>query len=375
MRQRAQKLEQTPGALLQRSSVRWNACSEASQRVYAIVLSSLGMVCECPASHAGFRLCKHVLALDTRLARIWNRSRKKILIGRIPIRCRRCRSRSFKKHGGRRLRRSGGTRQRYKCRGCGSTFSGTPGFRGRHYGPAVIVVVLSLVACGMSPGQARNHLANSGSGVTRRTIQRWVDHYSGIMEGYARTLRIDAGFRWHTDEIELKINGSKRWLFTVMDGATRTILAYRMSDTKQGVDPRPLFRDAAAAAVRLPRIPVGDGLHAFEAAAKGVFYRRSGPKFVHVREIHLQKQFNCNNVQERLNGELADRPKRIRGLGAEVPGIIRLVIIHHTFFRPHLSLGGRTPASAAHIVMGDGRELDWENWIVFIQNAAMHAGA
>ena len=195
------------------------------------------------------------------------------------------------------------------------------------------------------------------------------------MEGYARTLRVDAGFRWHTDEIELRVNGAKRWLFTVMDGATRTILAYRMSDTKQGVDPRPLFRDAAAAAVRLPRIRVSDGLHAFEAAAKRVVYRRSGPKFVHVRKIHLQKQFNCNNVQERLNGELADRLKRIRGLRAGVPGIIRRVIVHHNFFRPHLSLCGRTPASAAHVVMGDGRELDWENWIVLIQNAAVHAGA
>ena len=172
IRQHARRLEQTPGALRQRSSVRWNACSKASPRVYAIVLSSLGMVCGCPASQGGLRLCKHVLALDIRLARIWNRSRKKILIGRVPIRCRRCGSRSFKKHGGRRLRRSGETRQRYKCRECGNTFSGTPGFRGRHYGPAVIVVALSLVACGMSPGQARDHLANSGSGVDRRTIQR-----------------------------------------------------------------------------------------------------------------------------------------------------------------------------------------------------------
>ena len=303
------------------------------------------------------------------------RSSEKIRIARIPTEYRGCGSRSFKKHGGRRLRRSGGTRQGYKCGGCDRTFSGTPGFRGRHYGPATIVVALSLVACGMSPEQARNHFANSGSGVTQRTIQRWVDHYSGIMEGYARTLRIDAGFRWHTDEIELKINGAKRWLFTVMDGATRTIPAYGMSDAKHGVDPRPLFRGAAAAAVRLPRILVSDGLHAFEAAAKSVFYRRSGPKFVHVREIHLQKQFNCNNVQERPNGELADRLKRIRGLRAEIPGIIRRVIIRHNFFRPHMSLGGRTPASVAHVVMGDGRELDWENWIVFIQNAAVHAGA
>ena len=67
-----------------------------------------------------------------------------------------------------------------------------------------------------------------------------------------------------------------------------------MSGTKPSVDPRPPFCcDAAAAAVRpSPRIPVSYRLRAFEVAAKREFYKRSGPKFVHIGEIHLQKQFN-----------------------------------------------------------------------------------
>ena len=98
---------------------------------------------------------------------------------------------------------------------------------------------------------------------------------------------------------------------------------------------------------------VTDGLKTFIRPAQSAFYRRSGPRLVHVREIHLQNHFNRDNKHERLNGEFKHRLKAARGLRDENSALIGLMIIHHSFFREHSAPGGRTPAEAAGITMED----------------------
>ena len=127
----------------------------------------------------------------------------------------------------------------------------------------------------------------------------------------------------------------------------------------------------------LPRILVSDGLGVFGPAARTVFAGRSGLRFVHVTEIHMKKIFNQNNICERLNGEFKDGLSRIRGLKAEMPPIVRLMIVYHNFFRTHTGIGGRTPAMEAgiDIISGNGGDADSvpdeDTWITFIQNAAL----
>ena len=58
-----------------------------------------------------------------------------------------------------------------------------------------------------------------------------------------------------------------------------------------------------ALAVRQPRMLVRDGLREFCKSAKKIFCKSPGPKFGHIREIHIQNIFSQNNVYERLNGE------------------------------------------------------------------------
>ena len=94
-------------------------------------------------------------------------------------------------------------------------------------------------------------------------------------------------------------------------------------------------------AARLPRILVTDGLPAFVPAAKKIFYRSAGPRFVHAREIHIRNEFNQNNVHERLNGEFRDRLDGIRGMKADSPSVVGLMITYHNFFRPHAGRGGQ----------------------------------
>jgi transposase InsO family protein len=51
---------------------------------------------------------------------------------------------------------------------------------------------------------------------------------------------------------------------------------------------------------------------------------------------------------ERLNGEIRDREKVMRGLKQEIP-ILKGYQIFHNYVRPHESLEGKTPAEACGI--------------------------
>jgi len=71
-----------------------------------------------------------------------------------------------------------------------------------------------------------------------------------------------------------------------------------------------------------------------------------------------------NNHMERLNGEIGDREKVVRGVKSNSP-LVEGLQIYHNFIRPHMALEGRTPASVAGIeIMGP------DKWQTIIQNAS-----
>jgi len=72
-----------------------------------------------------------------------------------------------------------------------------------------------------------------------------------------------------------------------------------------------------------------------------------------------------NNKMERLNGEIRDREKVMRGLERADTPILTGYQIYHNFMRPHEGLNGKTPAEAA------GIEIRGRNkWLTLIQNAS-----
>ena|SRR5712692_10589927 len=83
----------------------------------------------------------------------------------------------------------------------------------------------------------------------------------------------------------------------------------------------------------------------------------------HIRDIMFDGSVH-NNKMERMNGEVRDREKVMRGLKNTDSPILKGVQVYHNFIKPHMGLGGRTPAEAAGIqVKGENK------WITIIQNA------
>jgi transposase InsO family protein len=67
---------------------------------------------------------------------------------------------------------------------------------------------------------------------------------------------------------------------------------------------------------------------------------------------------------ERMNGEVRDREKSMRGLKKIDTPVLKGYQIYHNYIRPHESLGGKTPADACGIeIQGQ------DKWKTLIENA------
>jgi len=72
-----------------------------------------------------------------------------------------------------------------------------------------------------------------------------------------------------------------------------------------------------------------------------------------------------NNKMERMNGEIRDREKVMRGLKVRETPILRGYQLYHNYIRPHEALEGKTPSEACGVeVVGENK------WMTLIQNAS-----
>jgi hypothetical protein len=148
----------------------------------------------------------------------------------------------------------------------------------------------------------------------------------------------------------------------MMDDETRFWIAQQVCDNKGTSDVRPMFRDAVRIAGKKPLTLISDGAHNFHRAFNREYWTMASPKSKHIREIRLRGKIH-NNKMERLNGEIRDREKVMRGLKRSDTPILKGYQIYHNFIRPHEALKGKTPADLAGIkVQGENK------WMTLIQN-------
>jgi len=86
---------------------------------------------------------------------------------------------------------------------------------------------------------------------------------------------------------------------------------------------------------------ITDGLPAYHDTYKKEFWTLKGPRTKHVRHIKLKGDTN-NNKMERLNGEIRDREKVMRGLKTKDKPMLKGYQIFHNYIRPHQELNGKT---------------------------------
>ena len=110
-----------------------------------------------------------------------------------------------------------------------------------------------------------------------------------------------------------------------------------------------------------------DGLRAYQDAITKEFYTLKAPRTEHVRIPNIRDKSN-NNMVERLHGTIRQRNKVMRGLDDEVTAQTMMdgLRIYYNFMKPHMALGGKTPAQKARIADSSTPE----NWLSLIKKAS-----
>lgn len=338
--------------------------SQSGNGDYQVIQSTeFGWYCSCP--DARFRRgqkYKHVFAVELSLElrrRIENAKRI------VPLdyqSCLACGSDKIVRHGI--LHNKSGDLQRYSCKTCGKRFTLNLGFEKMHATPKAITSAMQLYFTGESLRNVQKFLRLQGVKVSHVTVYKWIGKYVKLMDGYLQNFQPELSGTWRTDELYVKIKGNPKYMYALMDDETRFWIAQQVADTKYTKDIRPLLKEAKEIAGKKPDMLISDGAPNFHEAYKKEYWSRIAPRTSHIKHIHLAGDHN-NNKMERLNGEVRDREKVMRGVKKMDSPIFKGTQLYHNYIREHEGLDRKTPAEVANIyIEGSNR------WLTIIQNAS-----
>ncbi|MGD0330087.1 MAG: DDE-type integrase/transposase/recombinase [Nitrososphaeria archaeon] len=336
--------------------------SQSGNGVYEVFSTELGWICSCPDHQFRGEKCKHIWGVEISLALRQSVSSQTIISPVNPQLCPACQSDKVVKHG---IRHNDyGDIQQFLCKSCARTFVVNLGFEKMHATPQIITSAMQLYFTGESLRSVQKFLRLQGVNISHVAVYKWIGKYVGLMEKYLDQIKPNVGDTWRADELYVKIKGNMKYLFALMDDDTRFWIAQEVADTKYTHDARGLFREGKEIAGKKPLTIITDGLRAYQDACTKEFWTNYNPRTKHIRDIRLSGEVH-NNKMERMNGEIRDREKVMRGLKKTDTPILKGCQIFHNYIRPHEALNGETPADKCGIkIKGENK------WITLIQNAS-----
>jgi putative transposase len=313
------------------------------ERKYAISVRKERWACSCAFHRSSRRACIHILAI-----------RYRTKLGDPPVEgtesreCLRCGSHRVIRFGRRYNRR--GIATRYRCKDCGTRFTNRAGVPPLRHDLRIVAVALDLYFRGLSLRKVADHLEQAyGVPVAPATIYAWIARFTPRVTKWMDSLGARTGSRWHMDETLVKVDGNPRWVWNIVDAATRFLMATHVTRLRRVRDAQHPMRHAKTTTPDRPLELLTDGLPAYRTASGRELAFRSGSEVVnpHVRVPSIRAK-KSNNLVERLHGTEKERIKVLRGFhGANGPKLVMEGFrAHYNMVRPHSALG-TTPAVAA----------------------------
>jgi transposase-like protein/DNA-directed RNA polymerase subunit RPC12/RpoP len=336
--------------------------SQSGNGEYTVYLVDSEWHCECPDHTYHHVKCKHLFAVDFSKSLRTQVEGNRVIHELNVEECIYCGSKDIVKGG---LRHNKyGDNQMYRCNVCNKRFSFNIGFERMRVEPKVVTNAMQLYFSGESLRNVSHFLKLQGITMSHVAIGKWVKKYTAIMNQYLEKIKPNVSDTWRADELYVKINGDMKYLFAMMDDETRFWIAQEVAESKDRHDARNLLRMSKEVTGKKPLTFITDGLPSYHDAYKKEFLTLGLPRTKHVRHITLKGDHN-NNKMERMNGEVRDREKVLRGLKKDDSAMLSGYQLYHNYFRPHEGLDGKTPAEACGIT------IEGENkWKTLIENAS-----
>lgn len=192
--------------------------------------------------------------------------------------CTYCGSSNIIKNGTRKTKV--GIKTRILCRDCNHTFTleSEEGFEHMQATSKMITAALAPYFKSTSLRKIADHLEQIYERkIHFTTIYYWVKKYGEIISGYTETITPKLGTIWHADEMKLKTKREDwAWLWNVMDGETRYLIANLITRGREIEDAAQTFNKAKIHANgQKPQFMITDGLPSYREGFKQEFYDKS----------------------------------------------------------------------------------------------------
>ncbi len=341
--------------------------SQSGNGYYAVTRQGEDWACECPDYANRELACKHIYVVYFSLNFREHVTAKNLGLNLAPEiseplieNCVKCGSTHIQKWGWRYC--GNGRTQCFKCIACNHRWAAKNiGFEKMHTNPHAITVALDLYFKGVSLRKIVDHLKQfERVNVSHVAVIKWIKKYVALMRDYVDALHPELSRVFHADETKVNIRGQWVWLWHLMDGDTRFLLANHVSQGRTVADAREAFREAKTVAKTDARVLLTDGLPSYGPAAQKEF-----PNAIHVSGIGIQGRVN-NNRMERYHGTFKERSKVMRAIKKTDSAFIEGQRIYYDYLRPHTALKGKTPAEAAGIDLA----LEGNKWEAIIKKAS-----
>lgn len=244
--------------------------------------------------------------------------------------------------------------QRYYCNDCKRKFAGTDTIPKMQYSTSKIADALNMYYEGMSLNEIRrNFIQQHNDYPSDVSVLNWVNRFTKLAVLEAGKYKPNVGSVWVADETVLDIDGKNVWFWDIIDTKTRFLIASHMSYTRTIKDAQALMKQAYDRTGKIPRIIYTDKLRAYLDGIELTF----GADTKHRQGSPFDVENNTNHI-ERFHGTLKERTKVMRGLHTVQSARLFMDgwLVHYNYFRPHMSLKDRTPASVA------GIRFPFRNW-------------
>src|SRR6266545_5390638 len=150
----------------------------------------------------------------------------------------------------------------------------------RHRFPAEIIshCVWLYHRFGLSVRDIEELLAERGVTLTYETIRLWCRKFGPLFAAGLKRRRRRPGDKWHVDEMQLKIDGRKHWLWRAVDQDGMVLDILVQARRNQEAAETFLRRVLAGCGYRRPRVIITDKLASYPPAIRrvlpGVAHRR-----------------------------------------------------------------------------------------------------
>lgn len=309
--------------------------------------------------------CKHIISVKAYRQLI--QKEQKATIGKErPSHCPKCGHNRVHGDGVRKVKQ--GFKQRWKCPECSyKCVSSEEGFERNSYDPKIITEALNLRFSGLSLRKTVKHLTmayNLENEIHYTTLLKWINKYMFLIKSYVDKLIPRLSKVWHADEMMLNVKNTKPmkgkgryvWLWNLMSSEERFLIASIISKHREVADARKLFAEGKALAKSKPNEVITDSLTSYPEAFKKEFYTNTKPRPIHTKYPSIERNPNNNKI-ERLHNTQREKLKVMRGLDNDksAQAYIDADRTNYNFNRPHMGLDGKTPAEAAGINLGLGK--------------------